>query len=131
MKSLIIPASLIIFLFIGCNKDEISNEDIFSLKTVLISNSADGAGFEGRLLDPPEEDIIEIGFVWDSGISPTREKSSYYTFPSYNGFESYQLNLQHNLEKERTYRVRAYFKTIKTVEYGNEITFLSKGSKSP
>jgi hypothetical protein len=126
----------IVFLFLtfhSCKKDAVTEPTdypyiIFSEVNDITS---DGATFNANITNLGNQRILDYGFVWnDSTSKPTINSiiKSLGNNPSIGEF-SYRVNS--DLEKGKTFNVRAYVITDKVIVYSNNNSFISEGCLPP
>jgi hypothetical protein len=92
--------------------------------------SSAGILASGKILSTGSGTIVEAGFVWDTISSPSIDKSNT-TVEGVVGTGTFSHQIDFDLISGKKYYTRAYIKTNNNIDYGNETTFISKGSKSP
>jgi len=129
-KIIIIIPSIIILTH--CQKEVVSKREYPRLRTLEVSNiSSSGAVFNGEIISKGESKIIDYGFIWEKDESPSidiSERKSLGSDPQIGKFSSY---ISATLIKNEKYYVKSYLITDQHLVYGNEITFVSLGSKGP
>jgi len=113
----------------GCMKDaEIQKKSYPYVITGGITDIAqDGATLHARVIEGVSE-VVEYGFVLASHMSPNYNDHVISFMGSTQNFSS---RVKAALEKDVIYFVRAYAKTLEHMVYGNEVSFISKGSMPP
>ncbi len=127
MKTLFVIAAYILILF-GCEQEKISiNRPFPRVNTMEVFDiSRSGASFKAQILKLTDEEIIDYGFVWDTG-RPTLETGDFYSYgPKIGEVEFFEFRIGNGLVAGQTYHVLSFLKTNSYVVYGNEISFISK-----
>lgn len=121
--------SLAILLFSECTNDEEAKgfPSVTTLSNMVIQE--DGVLVFAEIQQEGFFDIVDHGFVY----SLEGEDSNYdqVSLGSFSGINSFNVMIDRNLQQGKSYVVKAYVKTKNRTVYGNPITFLSKGGKSP
>ena len=119
--------------FYSCKKDAVpeSTDYPYVILSDIHEITSDGATFKANITNLGNQVITDYGFVWnDSTTKPTTNSiiKSFGTNPS-SGYFKYEVT--YNLEKGKTFSVRAYVKTDKVIVYSNVCSFVSKGCLPP
>lgn len=126
-KVLIIALLLTIF---SCQKDEEFEYPIIYTGGVT-DISTKGAFFNAKIIDLSNADIIEYGFVWDSQINPTVEKSEKFVIKEAPKNGTISEYISTSLKNGVTYYVRSFIRNRDYITYGKEVSFTSLGSLAP
>ncbi len=121
---------MLLISIISCNKEEGFNYPlVYTGEVTDISNK--GAVFNAKIIDLGKDDIIEYGFVWDSQINPTVEKSEKLVIreaPKTGAISEY---ISTTLRSGVIYFARAFVRSSNYTTYGKEVSFTSLGSLAP
>jgi N-acetylneuraminic acid mutarotase len=125
-------AAVLLLIFLpGCEEASGPKRQDYPFIQTNEVTEVDGTGvtFNGELLQPGVDDIVEYGFVWAMNSTPTmddRRISVGKEMP-----ETFSTRVKTDLIAGENYVVRAYAITKKYVVYGNEVGFTSLGSSAP
>ena len=124
---------LLFIIFYSCKKDAVPEptDYPFVILSEVNNITSDGATFNANITNLGNQKILDYGFAWnDSTAKPTINSiiKSLGNNPSLGKF-SYKVNS--DLEKGKTFNVRAYIKTDKFIVYSNISSFISEGCLPP
>ncbi len=127
----IIIFSSLLFLT-SCEKDaEVKPKEYPYVITNAPTVNSNGVEFSADLKDIGNQIIVEYGFVWNTKSNPTIQNFKK-TFDDYKPNKGiYTYSIDYGFVKGETYYVRAYVLTDQNIIYGNERSFISKGSLPP
>ncbi len=129
MKSLIHIVCLLLLLS-SCNEEKQSELPLLHTKDVS-DITEEGAWFSARVINDYESNVIEYGFVWSNQENPVIEKDEKYViYETFNGGDFGQ-QITTSLKKGEIYYMRSYMQTKSALIYGNQVEFVSKGSRAP
>jgi hypothetical protein len=134
MKSWFKVTILIVFcvFLIRCDKHEITSRDYPRLKTLDVSNiSEKGAKFDAEIFFRGAFEIIRFGFVWSEPKNPELGDSDKVVYSENIQSDKFSAEISTTLKVGVTYNVRSFVQTADYLVYGNNIEFLSLGSKAP
>lgn len=123
---------------LGCDKEEeITSREYPRLNTLAATEiGPEGARFNAEFLLRGNVEIEKYGFVWSR--NKYFEIESLETWPGNQvvyseniGEDGFSEFIQITLQRNQVYFVRAFVKTKDFLVIGNDISFLSKGSKGP
>lgn len=92
--------------------------------------NSEGAEFFGIIESLGTSTIIRYGFVWDESEMPTLN-SSFLVSGNRVQKGRFSTTVRSDLIDDHIYYVRAFVQTDKSVIYGNQVMFISKGSLPP
>jgi len=121
---------IIVIAIVSCSKD-----DGFDLPIVhtgeVTGITSEGADFSAKITNMGKYGIIEYGFVWDYKSKPTIEKSEKYIIQGAPSAGVYSHSVSTTLNEGIEYYVRSFVRTTQSITYGEEVSFMSLGSKAP
>jgi hypothetical protein len=121
------------FLLLNSCKDEDGSKGFPGVTTSSILDiTEDGVVVFADIQENGVFEILDHGFVYT--IEKNAGKEEYYnkiSLGSFSGTGSFSAAIERNLQAGNQYVVKAFVKTKDRMVYGNPITFISKGSKSP
>jgi hypothetical protein len=115
---------------VGCQQAEIISKEYPYVVMQSADISGEGVTFKAKL-DIGQTAISSYGFVWGIEASPEIEHQRSQVLSDSPATGEYSLTVQSGLIKDTTYFVRPFVVTESYKVYGNEISFLSKGSLAP
>jgi len=121
-----------IIISISCTEDnEITPREYPRLETLEVTNSSElGATFNGKIIHPGNQEIIEYGFVWSSrSDDPTLGDERIILTEKLNN-ENFSADIKTTLATNWWYHVKAFVKTKEYTVYGINVPFKSLGSKA-
>lgn len=129
-KKLIICIIVSLPFLISCKKDaELVTKEYPVIETQAVSViDSDGVTFHGEFVDIGLSPITEYGFVF-STFEPSIENSDTLIIASDATGGAFSKSTSENIAGNILYNVKAFAKTDNHVIYGNNVEFLSKGSK--
>lgn len=134
MKAILRTVLLIslLSLLVKCNKDEVTGRDYPRIKTLPVTEiTPDGARFNAEILFRGDFEIINYGFVWSEYINPVIQNSDRVVYTDNIVSENFSEIIETTLKENVSYFVRAFVETKDFIVYGENIQFLSLGSKAP
>ena len=134
MKSLsnILIIITYIWLLLGCSENEFTSRNYPRLNTLDVSNiSENGATFNARILYRGDFKIVNYGFVWSGGVNPKIEWDDKVVYSENYQSDTFSSEIFSALKDGGYYRVRAFIETEDYTVYGENVTFISLGSKAP
>lgn len=122
----------VLFFSLNCQKDAvISTKDYpYVLTHEIVHSDSTGTTLKGEIFGSNKESVIEYGFVWGTGHTPTLDDFKY-TFYENDFTGIFQKKITYDLILLSKYNARAYAKIKSSVIYGNIISFSSQGSSIP
>lgn len=133
MKNIYKIIVVILFItFTTCSDEDVYQRGYPKIVTISVKNiNENGADFNAEVFNYENLDIQEYGFLWSesSGISLNVSEKKILSSQFTNG--KFSTKVEAALKRNTEYFVRAYLKTDNYTVYGNQISFESKGSKSP
>lgn len=126
---LFIVGILAIWGLVGCETEVVEpiRNPRFSVAFVQEIN-ADGAQFAANVYDLGTQEIVEYGFVYETGINPRLETGEILKTQG-SPPDFFEMFAEHGMVNNITYNVRAFMKTTDGITYSNAIRFRSVGSK--
>lgn len=119
-------------LLVKCNKDEVTGRDYPRIKTLPVTEiTPDGARFNAEIIFRGNFEVINYGFVWSEYINPAIENSDRVIYSDNIDSKNFTETIETALKENVSYYVRAFIKTKDFIVYGENISFLSLGSKAP
>jgi N-acetylneuraminic acid mutarotase len=119
-------------LLINCEDDDITSREYPRLKTLPVSEiTTEGAKFNAEIVSRDNFEIINYGFVWSENENPILESSNRVIYSKNIQSHKFSEIIETTLKEEASYFVRAFVKTHDFVVYGENVEFLSLGSKAP
>lgn len=134
MKSLLryILFISLLSLLLKCDKDEITSRNYPRLKTLPVSEiTTEGARFNAEIIFRGDFDVINYGFVWSESENPTIENSDRVVYATNIQSDNYSEAIETTLKENVSYFVRAFIETNNYIVYGENVSFISLGSKAP
>ena len=124
--------AILTFSFFDCNKDEGTTRDFPELETLKVSDiSANGAKFNAQISNRGNSTVISYGFVWSETLNPSLSGSDKIVYSGNIESNKFSATISTTLKEGVIYHVRSFVITEKYTVYGDDVTFLSLGSKSP
>ncbi|MBN1968730.1 MAG: IPT/TIG domain-containing protein [Candidatus Delongbacteria bacterium] len=115
-----------------CDKDEITSRDYPRLKTLPVSEiTEEGAIFNAEIIFRGDFEIINYGFVWAESENPTISNSERIIYSDNIQSNNYSETIETTLKENVPYFVRAFLETNDYIVYGENVSFISLGSKAP
>jgi len=114
--------------FTGCEQEaEIQPKDFPVVISKPVENAdSGGVTFSAEIIVKAKTNLSDYGFKWgNSGAQFT------YSISGEKSIGDFSLHVSSDLKNNEVYTYRAYVQTSEFLILGNEIEFLSKGSKSP
>ena len=132
MRNYIYFFALIFVLFNSC-KDEDGSKGFPGVTTSSILDiTEDGVVVFADIQENGVFEILDHGFVYNMEENAGKEEDyNRISLGSFSGNNSFSATIERNLRAGNHYVVKAFVKTKDRMVYGNPITFVSKGSKSP
>lgn len=119
-------------LLVMCDKEEVTSRNYPRLKTLPVTEiSSEGAKFNAEFRLRGDFKVVNYGFVWDETIDPTIEYSNRVINSENIQTDRFSQSIETNLKVGVYYYVRAFVETDDFTVYGENMYFLSLGSKSP
>lgn len=119
-------------LLIKCDKDEITSRNYPRLKTLPVSEiTKEGAIFNAEIIFRGDFEIINYGFVWAESENPIISNSERVIYSDNIQSNNYSETIETTLKEDISYFVRAFVETKDYIVYGENMSFLSLGSKAP
>lgn len=91
--------------------------------------SENGAIFKGEIFES-SNDVIDHGFVWDRRPNASIRLGESISLGPPNQSE-FSVQVSNGLQKDVKYYLKSYVKTQDFLVFGEEVSFVSKGSKTP
>lgn len=118
--------------FVTCQKDKFAVREYPRLNTLEVTNiSTTGAVFNAEIISGNPADIIEYGFTWDTGQTPSIYYNDKVNITGVMAGNQFSAAIHSSLKKNVPYYVRSYIKTAQVLVYGKTVSFLSLGSEVP
>lgn len=115
-----------------CDKEEVTSRSYPRLKTLPVTEiTSEGARFNAEIKFRGDLEVISYGFVWGESENPTKENSNRVIYSKNIQTDSYSKSIETTLKEEVYYFVRAFIETDDFIVYGENVNFLSLGSKAP
>jgi N-acetylneuraminic acid mutarotase len=123
----------IFLLFLQCSQEFGLEEKLYPTVETFIPSEVteNGANLKGELLFIGKEAILDLGFVYRNIPNPDIENAERISLGKTESPLRFQEFANRNLVKGKTYYVRTYAQTKSYLVYGNEVSFVSKGSSAP
>lgn len=119
----------IIFLLTTCSEEETGSRSYPRVRTLAVTEiNSEGALLQGEITFSSTE-IIDHGFVWFP-IGPLTGTETI-SLGARSGKGRFESRVESTLAEGVTYSVKAYAKSAEYTVYGEEVTFVSLGSKAP
>ena len=119
-------------LLVRCDEDEITSRSYPRLRTLPVSNiTSEGAKFNAEIKFRGDFEVINYGFVWSESENPTIESSDRVIYSENIQSDKFSEIIETTLEEEVSYFVRGFVETNDFIVYGENVGFLSLGSKAP
>ena len=119
-------------LFIKCDEDEVTSRNYPRLKTLPVTNiTSEGAKFNAEIKFRGDFEVINYGFVWSESENPTIESSDRVIYSENIQLDKFSEMIETTLKEEVSYFVRGFVETNDFIVYGENVDFLSLGSKAP
>lgn len=118
----------LIFAITGCEQEaEIQPKDFPVVISYPVENAnSDGVTFSAEIITKAKTNLSDYGFKWgNSGAQFT------YSISGEKNTGDFSLRVSSDLKNNEVYTYRAYVQTPEFLILGNEVEFLSKGSKTP
>jgi hypothetical protein len=130
MKRIVMVA--IVIVLATCTKEEITSRSYPRLRTLSVSNiTASGATLHGEITFSPSAEILDHGFVWSNFSILTEYNSEVVSLGTRSGKGSFEAEIDRVMATNNKYYVKAFVRTKDHLVFGDVITFISLGSKSP
>ena len=122
-----------LLLSFSCTKQkEKTDHDYPRVSTGLVTHiNAGGATFNGSFLHAGKSEIIDHGFVFDTIVFPTIQRSEKISLGLSNGRGSFTATANFGMIAGITYYVSAYAQNKDKIYYAESVNFVSMGSVSP
>ncbi len=118
-------------LFIACQKDSETRgfPEVTTLADLVITE--DGVLVSAEVKQSSASEIVEYGVVYIPESLDEKENYEKIAITGDPGGSYFSVQIDRNLVAGLSYAVKAYVKTSDRIIYGNQLSFISKGSKSP
>ncbi len=117
---------------VECNEDEVTSRNYPRLKTLPVSEiTSQGAKFNAEITFRADFEVISYGFVWSESENPTIESSDRVIYSENIQSDKFSEIIETTLKEEVSYFVRGFVETNDYIVYGENVDFLSLGSKAP
>lgn len=120
---------LILGLLYSCQSEKFADKGIMEVETMGVEILDDGVILYGEILSDGGETVTEHGFTWSDDNKAFPGNAEYINLGTLNGKTQFSVTVNSAIEKDVTYSVRAFIASREITSYGNEITFVGKGSK--
>jgi hypothetical protein len=134
MKTRLKSIAFLLFLAsYSCKKDAVSEstEYPFVILSEVRAITSNGATFNASVTNARNQKTLDYGFVWSDSASDPTINSIIKSFGNNASLEDFSFKANYDLEKGKTYGVRAFVKTDKFVVYSNIRSFISEGCLPP
>ncbi len=132
-----IPDKIFLIIFfsiflVRCEKHDVISKPFPSLKTLAVSDiSEDGATFNAEITFRENFRILSYGFVWSEKKNPKIENSEKIIYSENLQNNTFFARISTRLKQGINYHVRPFIETQSHRVYGQDVIFLSLGSKAP
>lgn len=131
LRNILLLFSLSI-VFVNCDEDEVTRRDYPRLNTLPVSEiTSEGAKFKAEIIFRGGFEVINYGFVWGENENPTKENSDRVIYSENIQSNEFSEIIETTLKEGVSYYVRAFVETNDFTVYGQNVNFLSLGSKAP
>lgn len=121
-----------IFLLVTCDNYEFPKSPYPRIETLPVVNiSKTGVTFQANITQQGKLPIINHGFVWGHTENPTINSQDKIQLGSTSKTGNFEATVQSGLSDGETYYVRAFVATADYFVYGENESFVSKGSTPP
>lgn len=122
---------VILIIFFGCTKEEITPREFPRVSTIEAVNiSSDGVTFKGEIIFSNVV-IKDHGFVWSDISGPSTLSANKVSLGSRTSIGQFETRCDRSLESGKKYFMRAYAVSDDFLVYGNTVEFISLGAKAP
>ncbi len=119
-------------LLVKCDEEDVISRNYPRLKTLSVTEiTSDGARLNAEIIFRGEFEIMNYGFVWGESENPTLESSDRVIYSENIQSERFSETIKTTLKEETLYFVRAFVETDDFIVYGENISFMSLGSRAP
>lgn len=128
----IFPISIVTFLLVTCDNYEFPKSPYPRIETLPVVNiSETGVTFQANITQQGKLPVVNHGFVWGHTENPTINSQDKIQLGPTSKLGNFEAPVQSGLSKGETYYVRAFIATDEYFVYGENETFISKGSTPP
>jgi N-acetylneuraminic acid mutarotase len=121
-----------LWLLVKCDEDQVTRRDYPRLKTLSVSEiTSEGARFNAEIIFRGSFEVVNYGFVWGESENPTIDNNDRVVYSENIQSEKFSGIIETTLKEEVSYFVRAFVETNDFIVYGENVDFLSLGSKAP
>lgn len=133
MNTRILPFFCLILLVVySCTKEKDPTRDYPRVSTDQVTNiNTNGATFSGTFLQAGNSEIIDHGFVFSPGSTPSIHLGEKISLGTSTGSGSFTATANSGMKSGETYYVSAYAQNKDNIFYAEPIEFVSKGSTVP
>jgi hypothetical protein len=134
MKTNLIFFGFLLYLaFYSCKKDATPEptDYPFIILSEVKDITSEGTTFNANITNLGNQRILDYGFVWNDSTSKPTINSIIKSFGNNASLGEFNYRANFDLERGKTYNVRAYVKTDKVIVYSNVRSFISGGCLPP
>jgi len=119
-------------LLVKCDEDEVTSRNYPRLKTLPVNEiTSTSARFNAEIIFRGDFEVINYGFVWSENESPTMESSDRVIYSENIQSAKFSETIETTLKEGVSYFARAFVETNDFIVYGENVSFVSWGSKGP
>lgn len=116
----------------GCTKEESAVREYPRLNSLEVTGiNESGAVLNAEITSGNTAEVIEYGFVWNKIGAPALDFDDHLSLPNPLEGNTFSAEIHTALIKGVTYHVKPWLRTSTTLVYGQSVSFISMGGKSP
>ena len=131
MRNYIYILVLILVLFNSCKEEDGSKGFPGITTSSILDITEEGVMISADIQENGLFEILDHGFVYSTEGVANEAEMNRISLGALSGKYSFSSMIERDLVSGKKYIVKAYVKTKNRTVYGNEVSFISKGAKSP